>query len=594
VDSLAIEQRTKGRRAWLRAAMRCALRTGLLSLLCALGISVLAQEPAQDAGQATQPSGLDRTLTTLHGVVRNAATGEGVPRALVRIEGDADTGVLTDGDGRFEIPNIPVGPQQVDVTRPGFIDRMISAAGADNGVQQFIVGMIGGGHNVMVAAQMPDVVFTMSPTGAIRGQVEVSTGDTAEGMTIMLAKRTIESGRSIWQEAGTTKTLSDGTYRFGGLADGDYAIYSQPAMDSDLDETAGAGRRWGYASVYYPDARDPSGAARIHVAEGGEEQANLTLSLESFQQVNAAVALPQSNADRNLSAVVMDAAGHTLPYHAEYDPDSHSIQVALPDGSYSLLVQSISTMEHRESPGTTNTVNLVGTVDFAVADHAVPNLRVPLSAPRPGPVQMNVIHSAAQPVQGSERGKQVTVLVSQAGGWIDDSMVTAFADGPAAGPLETAYNRPGPYWVHTHIQQKGLCENSFTAGGASLAREPLVIGLGGPAAPMELTLRDDCAQLQLSLPESQSSITAGEEPYYSVYVVPDFDSTGDIEPLVLRPSTGGTTTINDLPPGNYHVYTFAGFAQFAYRNREGLPISGQAITLAPGTTGNLVVEAPGQ
>ena len=79
-----------------------------------------------------------------------------------------------------------------------------------------------------------------------------------------------------------------------------------------------------------------------------------------------------------------------------------------------------------------------------------------------------------------------------------------------------------------------------------------------------------------------------------MYVVPDFDSTGDIEPLVLRPSTGGTTTINDLPPGNYHVYTFAGFAQFAYRNREGLPISGQAITLAPGSTGNLVVEAPGQ
>ena len=528
-------------------------------------------------------------------MVRNAATGEGVPRALVRIEGDADTGALTDGNGHFEIPGVPVGPQQVDVTRPGFIDRTYSSAGADNGAQRFIVGMTGAGagHNVMVAAEMPDVVFTLAPTGAIRGQVELSTGDTAEGMTIVLAKRTIDSGRIIWQEAGTTKTRSDSSYRFGGLADGDYAVYSQPAMDSDLDETAGAGRRSGYASVYYPDARDPSGAARIHVANGGEEQANLTLTLEPFQEVSAAVVLPHA-ADRNLSAVVMDGAGHALPYHADYDPDSHSVKVTLPDGSYTLLVQSMSPIERQGNAGTTNTANLVGAVDFTVTGHAVPNLRVPLSALQPSPVQVSVIHNAAQPVQASERGSQVTVLVSQAGGWIDDSMVSAFAAGPAAGPLETVYNRPGSYWVHTHIQQRGLCEDSFNAGGASLAREPVVFGLAGPAAPMELTLRDDCARLQLSLPDSLSGISAGEEPYFSVYVVPDFDSTGDVEPLVLRPSTGGTVTVNDLTPGNYRVYTFAGFVQLAYRNRDELPISGQAITLAPGATANLVVEAPGQ
>ncbi|HEX4758616.1 MAG TPA: carboxypeptidase-like regulatory domain-containing protein [Terracidiphilus sp.] len=564
----------------------------------AAGFTAHAQEPGQDTEQTAQPSTLDRTLTTLHGVVRNAATGEEVARALVRIEGDADTGALTDGNGHFEIPGVPVGPQQVDVTRPGFIDRMYSSAGADNGVQRFIVGMTGAGagHNVMVAAEMPDVVFTLAPTGAIRGQIELSTGDTAEGMTIALAKRTIENGRAIWQEASTTKTHSDGSYRFGGLADGDYAVYSQPAMDSDLDETAGAGRRWGYASVYYPDARDPSGAARIHVADGGEEQGNLTLTLEPFQEVSATLVPQQSNsADRNLSAVVMDAAGHALPYHADYDLDSHSVKMALPDGSYTLLVQSMSPMERQgNAGGRTNTANLVGAVDFTVAGRAVPNFRVPLSAPQPSPVQLNVIHNATQPVQASEHGSQVTVLVSQAGGWIDDSMVSVFAAGPAVGPLETVYNRPGSYWVHTHIQQRGLCEDSFNAGGASLAREPVVFGLAGPAAPMELTLRDDCAQLQLSLPESLSGINAGEEPYFSVYVVPDFDSTADVESLVLRPSTGGTVTVNDLTPGNYRVYTFAGFVQLAYRNRDELPISGQAITLAPGATAKLVVEAPGQ
>ncbi len=114
---------------------------------------------------------------------------------------------------------------------------------------------------------------------------------------------------------------------------------------------------------------------------------------------------------------------------------------------------------------------------------------------------------------------------------------------------------------------------------------------------MELTLRDDCASLQLSLPESLDSIAAGEEPFFTVYVVPDFDSTSDVEPVTLRASTGGSVTLSGLTPGNYHVYTFAGAVELAYRNRDALAAissRGQAIQLSPGATGNLVVEVPGQ
>ena len=56
-------------------------------------------------------------------------------------------------------------------------------------------------------------------------------------------------------------------------------------------------------------------------------------------------------------------------------------------------------------------------------------------------------------------------------------------------------------------------------------------------------------------------------------------------------------TVNGLTPGNYHVYTFVGAAQLPYRNRAALAalrVPGQAISLGPGTTGSLVVEAPAQ
>jgi hypothetical protein len=575
----------------------------LLGILTATPLSARAQEPAlepppssaQDQGQTAQPMTLDRTLATLRGVVRNAATGEGLPRALVRIEGDANAGALTDGEGRFEIPGIPVGPQSVSVAKPGFLDRGFSSPGAANEAEQFLALEAAGSHNILVAAQMPDVVFTLAPKGAIRGQVELSTGDPGEGIAIALAKRTVQDGRAVWQQAVTTKTRGDGTYRFGGLADGEYALFTEPALESDLERVrGGSGPRWGYASVYYPDAREPSGAARIHVANGQETQDNLTLTLEAFQTVTAAVVFPQgSSAQRagmGISTAVLDSAGRQLPYLAEYDEQSHAVQAVLPDGTYTLLVSVTPQMERREGQGNPNTGVLAGSVEVAVAGHAVPNLRLPLSAARPSPVQVTVRRDAGAPVTS----EAIEVLVSQAGGWIDDSMISDYARGSLPGPLEATYVKPGSYWVRWH-GERGLCEASFTAGGASLAREPVVIGLSGSAAPMELTLRDDCANLELSLPEALQSTTAGEEPFFTVYVVPDFDSTLDLGPMTLRPSSGGTMTLNGLSPGNYHVYTFLGTVNLEYKNRAALATlanRGQAIALSPGATGNLVVEAP--
>ncbi len=538
---------------------------------------------------------VDHTLATLHGVVRNAATGEGLPRALVRIEGDADTGALTNGEGRFEIANIPVGPQQVEVRKPGFLDRGMLPADAASEAGQVLIAMPAVGHNVLVAAEMPDVVFTLAPTGAIRGQVELSTGEPAEGISISLAQRTIEDGRVLWQQAATTKTHSDGTFRFGALADGDYALFSEPAMDSDLDGApGGAGQRQGYPSVYYPDARDPSGAGRIQVANGQETQANLTLTLEPFHAVRAAVLFPPgvspAGAATNLSAVVLDSAGRQLPYLAQYGEDTQSLQTELPDGSYTLLVSSLPMPERRGGPGNLNAGVLAGSVDVTVAGRAVPNLRLVMSPARPSPVQLTVRRNGASTVAASP----VEVQVSQAGGWIDDSMVGEFARGVPPGPLEAIYTRPGSYWVHTH-NQGGLCEASFTAGGANLAREPVTIGISGSSAPMELTMRDDCASLQLSLPEAMDSIDSGEEIFFTVYAVPDFDSTSEVQAVTLRASSGGSVALTGLTPGDYHVYTFIGAVELAYRNRDALAAlasRGQAIQLSAGSTGNLVVEVP--
>ena len=95
----------------------------------------------------------------VHGVVKNAATGEPLPRALVRIEGDAVTGALTDGEGRFEISGVPLGPQAFQVMKPGFIDTASSGMGPPTVVN----GSSNSEHNVYVASGMPDLAFSLAP-----------------------------------------------------------------------------------------------------------------------------------------------------------------------------------------------------------------------------------------------------------------------------------------------------------------------------------------------------------------------------------------------------------------------------------------------
>jgi hypothetical protein len=81
------------------------------------------------------------------------------------------------------------------------------------------------------------------------------------------------------------------------------------------------------------------------------------------------------------------------------------------------------------------------------------------------------------------------------------------------------------------------------------------------------------------------------EPFYTVYVVPEFASTEDVVPQTLRPSTGGRVTLSGLTPGNYHVYAFDHPVALEYRNPAVLAgLQGQAITISPGETSDLVVE----
>jgi len=543
----------------------------------------------------------------VQGVVRNAATSEPLPRTLVRIEGDADTGALTDGDGHFEIPAVPAGPQAIRLVKPGFRDRPYATEEVDNQVD-------GPAHSVLVSAQMPELTLTLAPDGTIRGRVELSTGDPATGITVELLKQAIHNGRAVWMQDTLTRTNGDGTYRFPGLPDGIYAVYTLPALESEPAVTAvaaGSGTniaRSGYPAVFYPDAREFAGAGHIRLAAGEQAEANLLLTLEPFHTVTAFAATQaggaRGSAAQRLMATVSDATGRPTPYDAQYDDATHAIQASLPDGTYTLLVSGFQRQQFSgdgfaiagRDMGRTGA--LVGSVDFVVAGHAVTGLRFPLAAPQTSTVHLRYLRSTTSqtgaPTAAQENyGNNVSLLMDQADGLPQQGETNASPLDGGQDAIDLTLTRPGAYWVGAYVQQKGWCAGSFTAGGVNLARDPLVLGLSTSAPVIDLTLRDDCATLALSLPPALAAFVPGEEPFYTVYVVPDFDTAEVVPPMTVHASSGPALNVEGLTPGSYHVYTFTTPVRLEYRNPAALAAlsnAGQQVTLSPGAAGSLVLE----
>jgi hypothetical protein len=351
--------------------------------------------------------------------------------------------------------------------------------------------------------------------------------------------------------------------------------------------------------TYYPDARDFATASHITVRGGDTAQANIRLALEPFHLVRAEVTRSSgrnaSEADANVNAVINDAQGRQLAYNPMYDGASHSAQALLPDGSYTLRVSYLRRPPNSMALATAAPGNIQsesGQIDITVHGRNLTRLRIPVAPESVNTVQVNLLRKVAlaQPVPQSMQRAYVTI--SQAGGGANDGMVAQFAEGQVPGTMQAAPTGPGAYWAHL-TTGPGTCEASFTAGGANLAREPLVVNASGSTAPLTLTLRDDCSGLRLVMPPDMTNLATGEEPALSVFVVPDFDSTSDVVPPILRPSSGGSVTLQKLTPGSYHVYALPATVSFEYRNPEVLAsLPSQQVTLDPGSTSTLVVEAP--
>jgi hypothetical protein len=118
---------------------------------------------------------------------------------------------------------------------------------------------------------------------------------------------------------------------------------------------------------------------------------------------------------------------------------------------------------------------------------------------------------------------------------------------------------PGSYRVRAGGIPYGYIA-AVRSGGNDLLRQPLVVGFGATIPPIEITIRDDGAQIDGNVENWRKEQRPGVIHSFSrnglgvVLFLPIADSTGQFRQTWISPN--GDFNLPQLPPGEYRIVAF--------------------------------------
>ena len=581
----------------LCSCQRVLRRTSQGARILSLSFAIACLSAA--AGQSTS----DKTDTdTIRGIVINSVTHEPIARALVSSP-DNRFATLTNSEGRFEftLPKvdstpeggsvlttpvsgqiqsaIPNRPYMLMARKPGFLD-------AANGLAQ----------NLQNEA-LKDVTLALTPESLIVGAVTLPTSEPPDSIMLQVYRRQVQNGRARWLPVRGAQSTSDGQFRFAELPAGTYKLLTHELLDRDPITTDPLnlprsndprGQLFGYPPVYYQSAPDFGSAATIQLAAGQTQTFNLSLVKLPYYRVK----VPVINAPDNGVAVSVYAHGRKGPgFSLGYNNSDHAIEGMLPDGTYTIEASRFG------PDGVTGiqTITIKGSAIDGPSMTLASNTSIPVnvkeeftSADNPGSMTWN-INGRNTVIKGPRRYLSVTLEPA------DDFGVgpQVFLRDPRRAGDEALVIEGAPagsYWVRVN-SSRGY-PASIRSGNLDLLHQPLVVAAGGTASPIEITMRDDTAEISGTVdgvtPPAQrpvisgganlasgdargwtSSAPFGGQAAAHIYCIPLADSSGQLTEIWVSPD--GSFVSQGLAPGAYRLLAFDREQhELEYRNPEAL------------------------
>jgi len=500
--------------------------------------------PLYSVAQTVQP---DDQPAKISGTVINSVTKAPIGRALV-FTSDNRLAMLTDSEGHFELafPRENAGMSGVTVFRsggygntgcsswlqarkPGYLDCIPSPPGSSN----------------------TDLTIALVPEALIHGRVSVGS-EPLSATDVQLFYREVVDGLPRWVPRHEAKTNSAGEFRFAELPAGEYKLLSRERADDDPVPDA-TGGMFGYPPVFYPGAVDFASTETIHVSEGESVEADLVAARQPYYRVN----IPVSNADigAGLNVTVRSQAGPG--YSLGYNAARNRIEGFLPNGNYVVEATAFRTNV------TSGMVNLK--IDGTAAEGP------PMTLVPGGSMVLDVKEhftdtTWSNPSSWNDGKRTFTLrgprayLQAQLESADDSEPMRGMSLRPPTGPSDESFVMenilPGRYWLRLNTARGYVA--SARMGDVDLLRQPLVV-TPGPAAPIEVELRDDTAEIKgivtgLEAPLADSpSLYGGARAW--TYCIPLPDSPGQFQELAVSGEAQFNSTT--MAPGGYRVLAFA-------------------------------------
>jgi hypothetical protein len=537
---------------------RIAANAGELGLtkiiVCAVAFSICFAENFRASAQGRK-SGKEDSYTirgkedsyTIRGTVVNSATHAAIGRALV-YSADNRFATMTDDQGHFEF-KVPLHEsEQTPPSRQVAGSVFFSSAVAPPGDSFFMARKPGylllengePGTQVELGTSS-EITISLMPEALIIGHVNLPTNDGMDKIQVEIHRREVQDGRAHWVPAGGTPARANGDFRFANLRKGDYKVFTNELLDRDLLTFDPRGQLYGYPPVYYPSAADFEDASIIHLNAGESFPVSLTPSRREYYPVKVNVMNAALGAGYNTTVGLQ---GHRGPgYSLGYDQNESTIQGMLPNGNYT--VELVNLGENGAS----------GKLNFSVNGAAVEGLSLMLVPSNAIEVRLNDERTNAQPgllafgamlVRRDEFGAPNTVAMQPPKNPQDENIVFTNVS-------------PGSYSVRTGGIPYGYMA-AVSSGGNDLLRQPLVVGFGAATPPIEITIRDDGAQIDGNVEnwrkeERPTVIHSFSRNGQGVVVfLPIADSAGQFRQTWISPN--GDFNLPQLPPGEYRVIAF--------------------------------------
>jgi hypothetical protein len=487
----------------------------------AVCVCLWGQQPSPAAGNES-----------LDGTVVNGATGEGIPHALIRLNGPSAQMTMSGPDGRFEFHNLPKGRAMVLAQKPGFYSAQ--QLGRHMPLEIFQVGQDSG------------IKVTLYPSGTIFGTVTTASNDPIEGMIVKTMYQHVENGVVRWQQRNSATTNDAGEYRIANLIPGKYLVVTETRPVRTLSpQIRSFGENFDevYPGEYFPGGTDASSASAVQVLPGQTSEANFSEPMARAYSVSGTITgeIPSER----LFLMLRDHDGNQVTTRVRRKGQQFQFFNVAP-GEYSLFAAA---MDRLNQPA-------YGETPLAVNDVDVKNVVVSLLPA--ASLHVNVSYQEAQGhgTEDATRPPGELLLISRTQGAFINPQSEPLAQ--TGSGFETPRNiSPGVYRVE-FIPSGNWYVADIRSGSTDLRGRDLVVTAGAAPEPIQVSLAGNGATITGTV-KGADGISG-----ISVLAIPDSESTGP--PRIYNGAT--QISISGLAPGAYHLYAFTSVEGLAYRDSE--------------------------